>query len=82
MQPTFVHAGFGNFVAAHRVEGVLAPGAAPARRLVQAAAEQNLVIDMTGGRRTGAVLLMDDGHFVLVATPPAEILQRLQRRSG
>ncbi len=77
MQVVFAHVGFGNDLAAQRVRTVLSPLTAPAKRLVQAAGEHGLLIDMTGGRRTRAVIVMEQGYLALVALTPEALLDRL-----
>ena len=47
-----VNIGFGNLVNAQKVAAVVNPDAAPIKRLVQSAKEQQKVIDATQGRRT------------------------------
>ena len=50
------------------------------KRLVQVAKEDGRIIDATLGRRTKAVLVMDDGHVVLSALQPETIAGRYQGR--
>lgn len=70
--------GFGNLVAAGRIIAVVAPDSAPVKRLVQEARDEGRLVDGTAGRRTRAVLMMDDGHVVLSAVQPETIAGRLQ----
>lgn len=70
--------GFGNLVAAGRLIAVVAPDSAPVKRLVQEARDEGRLVDGTAGRRTRAVLMMDDGHVVLSAIQTETIAGRLQ----
>ena len=70
--------GFGNMVAAGRIIAVVAPDSAPVKRLVQESRDAGRLVDGTAGRRTRAVLMMDDGHVVLSAVQPETIAGRLQ----
>ena len=70
--------GFGNLVSAGRIIAVVAPDSAPVKRLVQEARDNGRLVDGTAGRRTRAVLMMDDGHVVLSAVQPETIAGRLQ----
>lgn len=70
--------GFGNMVAAGRIIAVVAPDSAPVKRLVQESRDAGHLVDGTAGRRTRAVLMMDDGHVVLSAVQPETIAGRLQ----
>lgn len=73
-----LNVGFGNTVAADRIIAVIAPDSAPVKRLVQDARDASRLIDATAGRRTRAVLVMDDSHVVLSAIQPETIAGRLQ----
>ena len=70
--------GFGNTVAAERIVAIVAPDSAPVKRMVQDARDALRLIDATAGRRTRAVLVMDDGHVVLSAVQPETMASRLQ----
>ncbi len=71
-----VNIGFGNLINAGKVSAVVNPDAAPVKRLVQSAKEQQLVIDATQGRRTKAVIVLDTGQIVLSAVQPDTIARR------
>lgn len=77
MSSELVHVGFGNIVAANKVVAIVSPGSAPTKRMTQAAKGKGLLTDLTSGRRTKAVLVMDSGHIVLVAIAPETIAGRL-----
>lgn len=70
--------GFGNTVAVSRILAVISADAAPTKRMIQAARDENTVIDATAGRKTRAVLIMDTGHVVLSALQPETISARLE----
>jgi regulator of extracellular matrix RemA (YlzA/DUF370 family) len=72
-----VHIGFGNVLAINRVVAIMPPNSAPTKRMVQEAKTGGRVIDMTSGRRTKAVLIMDSGHIVLAAIAPETIAGRV-----
>ena len=73
----FINIGFGNMVSAGRIVAIASPDSAPIKRLVQDAKEDNRVIDVSCGRRTRAVLIMDSGHVVLSAILPDTAAGRL-----
>ncbi len=77
MDTELVHIGFGNILAVNRVVAIVSTGAAPTKRMVQDAKARGIAIDMTNGRRTKAVLIMDSGHVVLAAITPETIANRL-----
>ena len=77
-----VHVGFGNVLAMSRVIAIASPNSAPTKRTVQEGKSKGLLIDMTNGRRTKAVIFIDSGHIVLAALAPETITGRLQVTHG
>ncbi len=73
-----VNIGFGSLVSAHRLVAVVSPDSAPIKRMAQEARERGVLIDATYGRRTQAVLIMDNDHVVLSALSPQAIAGRLE----
>ena len=82
MPAGLVHVGFGNHVAPGRVVAVAAPGSAPMKRMVQRGKAEQRVIDLTGGRRTKAVAVLDDGRVALLAITPDTFAGRVGRRAA
>ena len=77
MDTELIHVGFGNVLAVNRVVAIVAPNSAPTKRLIQKSKDENRTIDLTSGRRTKAVLIMDSGHVVLAAITPETITGRV-----
>lgn len=77
MRVELVHIGFGNIIALNRVLVIMTPDSAPIKRLIQDAREKNMLIDVTYGRKTKAVIVLDNGHLVLAAIQPETIAARL-----
>ena len=77
-----VHVGFGNVLAMNRVIAIVSPNSAPTKRAIQEGKSKGLLIDMTNGRRTKAVIFTDSGHIVLAALAPETITGRLQVTRG
>ena len=71
-----VNIGFGNLVSADKVVAVVSPESAPIKRMVQEARDRGVLIDATYGRRTRAVLIMDNDHLVLSALQPETVANR------
>lgn len=71
-----VNIGFGNLVNAQKIAVVVNPDAAPIKRLVQNAKEQQSVVDATQGRRTKSVIILETGQVVLSAVQPDTIAKR------
>ena len=72
-----INIGFGNMVAAGRLIAIVSPDSAPIKRMVQEARDRGVLIDATYGRRTRAVLIMDNDHLVLSALQPETVSNRL-----
>ena len=65
----FIHIGFGNIVNTDKIIAVVSPDSAPVKRLVQKARETGNAVDATQGRRTKAVLVMENSQLILSALP-------------
>ncbi len=77
-----VHIGFNNIIVMNRVIAIASPNSAPTKRTIHEARNKGLLIDMTNGRRTKAVILSDSGHIILAALVPETIAGRLQASRG
>lgn len=72
-----INIGFGNMISAGRLVAIVSPESAPIKRMVQEARERGVLIDATYGRRTRAVLIMDNDHLVLSALQPETVANRI-----
>ncbi len=77
MDIKLINIGFGNFVSGNRVIAIVSPESAPIKRLIQEARDGNRLVDATYGRRTRAVLIMDNDHIVLSAVQPETVSNRV-----
>ncbi len=75
-----INIGYGGMVSAHRLMAVVSPDSAPIKRMAQEARERGVLIDATYGRRTKAILVMDNDYVVLSALSPETIAGRLEDR--
>ena len=73
-----VNIGFGNLVNADKVLAVVSPDAAPIKRMVSKAREEGTLIDATQGRRTTAVLELEEGRLLLSALQTDTLFRRFQ----
>ena len=71
-----IHIGFGNIINAEKIVAIVSPDSAPIKRMVQGAKESGTVIDATQGRKTKAVMVMENGSVVLSALMPETIAGR------
>ena len=72
----FINIGFGNMVNSTKILAIVSSDSAPAKRMIQKAKEEEQLIDATQGRRTRAVLVMENGQVVLSALVPETIALR------
>jgi len=77
MDSRLLNIGFGNAVKVSRILAVVNPGSSPIRKLKDDARVEKKLIDVTEGRRTRAIIILDSGHLVLSSVQPETISQRL-----
>ena len=77
-----VHVGFDNFLAMNRVIAIASLNSEPIKRTIQEGKTKGLLIDMTHGRKTKAVIFTDSGHIILAALAPETVSGRLQASRG
>lgn len=76
MDNRLINIGFGNAVKTNRILAVVNPGSSPIRKLKEEAKKEKKLIDVTEGRRTRAIIILDTGHLVLSSVQPETINQR------
>lgn len=72
----FINIGYGNVVNSEKVIGIVSPEAAPIKRMIQSAKDEGNAIDATCGKKTKAVLVMENHTLVLSALLPDTIANR------
>ena len=77
MQARLVNVGYGTVVAIDRIIAIVSPESAPVKRIIQEAKEERKLIDATYGKRTRAVIIMDNSHILLSAVQPETITSRV-----
>jgi regulator of extracellular matrix RemA (YlzA/DUF370 family) len=77
MPTELIHVGFDNHLALNRVVAVASPSSAPIKRMVQRSKREERAIDLTAGRRTKAVVVLDDDRVALVAITPETFAGRV-----
>ena len=73
----FINIGFGNVVNADKIISIVSPVAAPVKRLVQNARDNGDAVNATCGRKTKAVIIMENKTVVLSSLLPETIVTRL-----
>ncbi|HKM04661.1 MAG TPA: DUF370 domain-containing protein [Lachnospiraceae bacterium] len=77
-----IHIGFGNIVNTSKIIAIVSPDSAPIKRMIQISKETGMAIDATQGRKTKAVVVMENNQIVLSALLPETIANRAQVESG
>lgn len=75
-QERLINIGFGNYVLAGRVVGIVNPASSPMRRLREDARAEGRLVDATQGRKTRSILITDSNHVILSAIQPETMSQR------
>lgn len=79
MDLNFIKIGFGNFMSANKIIAIIDSNSSPVKRIIQNARVQGLVIDVTFGRKTRAVIIADSGHIVLSSLQQKAIARHLDK---
>lgn len=77
-----INVGFGNIVNTDKIIAIVSPDSAPVKRMVQGAKEHAMTVDATQGRKTKAVIVMENNQLVLSALLPETIVNRVDSESG
>ncbi len=62
-----INIGYGNTVNSDRVVAAVSADAAPVKRIIASAKDNNTAIDATCGKKTKTVIITDSNHVVLSA---------------
>ncbi len=72
-----LNVGYNNFLSIKRILAILNPESAPMKRLREEAKQSGRLVDITQGRRTRSIILMDNGTLVLSGIQEETLVQRL-----
>ncbi|MGI6349823.1 MAG: DUF370 domain-containing protein [Eubacteriaceae bacterium] len=72
----FFNIGFGNFVNCDKIIAIVSPDSSPMRRVIAEARKNGTLIDASQGRKTRAVIMMENNDVVLSAVIPETIIAR------
>lgn len=73
MNQRMINVGFGNSVVAGRVLLVVNPKSSPIKKLKDEAKAQKKLIDVTEGRKTRSIIILDTNHVILSAVQPETV---------
>jgi hypothetical protein len=72
-----INVGFGNFVNKERIVAIVSPKSAPVRKIKEQMKEAGKVIDVTQGRKTRSIIVVDSGHIILSGIAVETIADRI-----
>lgn len=75
-QDRLINIGYGNYVPASRIVGIVAPESSPMKRLREDAKEAGRLIDATLGHKTRSIIVTDSNHVILSAVQTDTMSQR------
>jgi regulator of extracellular matrix RemA (YlzA/DUF370 family) len=76
-----INVGFGNFVVASRILAIVKPNSSPMKKLKDEAKTNNRLIDVTEGRRTRSIVILDSNHVILSSVQRETLTQRFMPAS-
>ena len=76
MDGKMINVGFGNSIVASKILAVVNPHSSPMKKLKDEAKRGNRLLDVTEGRRTRSIIILDSNHVVLSSVQPETIMQR------
>ena len=81
MDGRMINVGFGNSIVASRILAVVNPHSSPMKKLKDEAKRNHRLLDVTEGRRTRSIIILDSNHVVLSSVQPETIMQRFSPAS-
>ncbi len=72
-----INIGFGNFVNRERIVAVVSPNSSPMRKIKEQMKEAGKIIDVTQGRKTRSIIVVDSGHIILSGIAVETIADRI-----
>lgn len=76
-----INIGFGNYANRFKIVAIITPDSAPAKRMIQGGKDKGIVVDATQGRRTRAVIIMENNQIILSAVLPETLAGRCAERA-
>ncbi len=76
MDNRMINVGLGNTVVASRILAIVKPNSSPMKKLKDEAKSSNRLIDVTEGRRTRSIIILDSNHVVLSSVQRETLTQR------
>jgi regulator of extracellular matrix RemA (YlzA/DUF370 family) len=78
MEQLLLNVGFGNTVVADKIVAILSPNSSPMKRVKDEARQEKRLVDVTHGRKTRAIIIMESNHVVLSAIQAETVANRFE----
>lgn len=78
MEQLLLNIGFGNTIVADKIVAILSPNSSPMKRVKDEAKEEKRLVDVTHGRKTRAIIIMESNHVILSSIQPETVSQRFE----
>ena len=78
MEQLLLNVGFGNTVVADKIVAILSPSSSPMKRVKDEARQEKRLVDVTHGRKTRAIIIMESNHVVLSAIQAETVANRFE----
>jgi regulator of extracellular matrix RemA (YlzA/DUF370 family) len=78
MEQLLLNIGFGNTIVADKIVAILSPSSSPMKRVKDEAKEEKRLVDVTHGRKTRAIIIMESNHVILSSIQPETVSQRFE----
>ena len=76
MDGRMINVGFGNSIVAGRIVAVVNPHSSPMKKMKDEARRNQRLLDVTEGRRTRSIIILDSNHVILSSVQPETITLR------
>jgi regulator of extracellular matrix RemA (YlzA/DUF370 family) len=77
MDGRMINVGLGNMVVAKRILAIVNPHSSPMKKLKDEAKSSGKLIDVTEGRRTRSIIILDSNHVILSPVQRETLTQRI-----
>ena len=78
-EQTFLNIGYGNIVQTNKINVICNPESAPIKRMISEAKNQGICIDCTMGKKTQAVIFLENKTLILSPVQPKTLGIRAEK---
>lgn len=71
-----INVGLENSIDSEKIVAITNSTSSPSKRTIKNASEMKLLIDLTAGKKTGSMVVMESGHVILSIIKPETLKKR------